>query len=194
VAITNSTTISEDPRVGRSRRVIRQAVLEELAEVGYGALTIEAVARRAGVGKSTIYRHWPNRVALIADAFENAHHEMVPGLDAGSARERLVRLVRHVISVAADPLYSRCIPALIEGAERDSRLRTFHHRYSEVRRMELMAVITDGLRSGEFGYAFDAETAASTLLGVIFYRRLMTPEPFAPEAAEAVVATVIRNE
>jgi TetR/AcrR family transcriptional regulator, regulator of autoinduction and epiphytic fitness len=57
-----------DPRVERSRRVILQAVLDELGEAGYGALTIEAVAARAGVGKSTIYRHWPGKLELVEEA------------------------------------------------------------------------------------------------------------------------------
>src|SRR5947207_78275 len=58
-----------DPRIERSRMVILQAAVEELAEVGYGAFTIESVAARAGVGKSTIYRHWPDKLALLAPIF-----------------------------------------------------------------------------------------------------------------------------
>src|SRR5262249_24688713 len=58
-----------DPRVERSRRVILEAVLDELGDVGYGALTIEGVAARAGVGKSTIYRHWSGKLDLVEDAY-----------------------------------------------------------------------------------------------------------------------------
>jgi TetR/AcrR family transcriptional regulator, regulator of autoinduction and epiphytic fitness len=186
-----SKTALEDPRVERSRRVVRRAVLEELADVGYGALTIEAVARRAGVGKSTIYRHWPGRAELIADAFEHAHQERVPDVESISLFERVVRLVGHVAEVVVDPLFSRCIPALIEGAERDEVLRAFHYRYSDTRRRELAAVIAGGVEAGEFDSAVDAEAAAVALLGVIFYRRLMTPEPVLPAHAEAIVATLI---
>ena len=60
--------------------VILEAAVEELADVGYGGVTIESVAARAGVGKSTIYRHWPDKLALIADAFETFHEQMVPDL------------------------------------------------------------------------------------------------------------------
>src|SRR4029078_13124760 len=59
---------SLDPRIERSRRVILEAALEELGAVGYGALTIEGVAARAGVGKSTIYRHWPGELPLVQGA------------------------------------------------------------------------------------------------------------------------------
>src|SRR5205807_9252928 len=59
----------QDPRIERSRRVILEAALAELGEAGYGALTIESVAPRAGVGKSTIYRHWSGKLTLVEDAF-----------------------------------------------------------------------------------------------------------------------------
>lgn len=64
-----------DPRAERTRWAVWQGVVDELAQVGYGALTVEAVAGRAGVAKSTIYRHWRDKVSLIADAFEFANIE-----------------------------------------------------------------------------------------------------------------------
>src|ERR1700744_3816322 len=84
--------VRPDPRVERSRMVILAAAVDELAEVGYGGVTIEAVAARAGVGKSTIYRHWPDKLALIADAFETFHEPMVPDLGVSSARESVAVL------------------------------------------------------------------------------------------------------
>jgi AcrR family transcriptional regulator len=67
-----------DPRIERSRRVILRAAVEELGAVGYGAFTIESVAARAGVGKSTIYRLWSDRLALITDAFKTFHEQEEP--------------------------------------------------------------------------------------------------------------------
>src|SRR3984893_1446032 len=144
-----------DPRVERSRQVILQAALDELGEAGYGAFTIESVAARAGVAKSTIYRHWPDKLALIADAFETFHVEMVPSIETGSPRERVARLVRHVAEVVVDSTFSVCIPALIEGAERDARVREFHHRYSAERRQALVDLIAAGAVSGDFPTAVD---------------------------------------
>src|SRR5205085_12297987 len=77
-----------DPRIERSRRVILEAVLEELGTVGYGALTIESVAARAGVGKSTIYRYWPGKLALVEDAFRTLKGEAVIPQE-GTSRERV---------------------------------------------------------------------------------------------------------
>src|ERR1035438_8982275 len=129
--------------------LILKAAVEELANVGYGGATIESIAARAGVGKSTIYRHWPDKLALIAGAFETFHVQMAPSTQTGSPRERIVSLVHHVAEVFVDSTFSICIPALIEGAERDLRLRTFHHHYSAERRQSLIDVITEGIAAGD---------------------------------------------
>ncbi len=187
-----STGATADPRVQRSRFVILQAAVQELAEVGYGAFTIESVAARAGVGKSTIYRHWPDKLALIADAFETFHEQMVPALERRTPRESIELLVRHVAEVVVDSTFSRCIPALIEGAERDPRVRAFHHRYSAERRRALIELISAGVEAGEFAADLDPELATAALLGPIFYRRLMSGEPFDPERAGELVNLVLR--
>jgi TetR/AcrR family transcriptional regulator, regulator of autoinduction and epiphytic fitness len=180
-----------DPRVERSRIVILRAAVEELAEAGYGSFTIESVASRAGVGKSTIYRHWPDKLALIADAFETFHEQMVPSLENRSYRESVELLVRHVAEVVVDSIFTRCIPALIEGAERDARVRRFHHRYQAERRQALIHLIAQGIEAGEFPRGLDPELATLALLGPIFYRRLMSGEPFDPARAGELVATVL---
>ena len=180
-----------DPRVERSRMVILRAAVEELADVGYGRVTIESIAARAGVGKSTIYRHWPDKLALIADAFETFHEQMVPDLGDLPVRDAVALLVGHVAEVVVDSTFSRCIPALIEGAERDRRVREFHHRYSAERRQALVDLITRGIREGQIMQRVDPELATSMLLGAIFYRRLMTSKPFNPADATRLVDLVL---
>lgn len=180
-----------DPRVERSRMVVLRAAVEELAEVGYGAFTIESVAARARVAKSTIYRHWPDKLSLIADAFETFHEQMVPSIDDAPPRERVERLIRHVAEVVVDSTFSRCIPALIEGAERDPRVREFHHRYSAERRQALVDVVAEGVASGDFPAEVDPELATLALLGPIFYRRLMSNEPFDPQRAGELVTAIL---
>jgi AcrR family transcriptional regulator len=180
-----------DPRVERSRQVILRAALSELGEAGYGAFTIESVAARAGVAKSTIYRHWPDKIALIADAFEASHEHAVPSVEGLTARESLRRLLCHVAEVVADSVFSSCIPALIEGAEHDPRLREFRHRYSALRRQSLTGLIARGIADAEFRSAVDPELAAQALLGPIFYRRLMTSEPLDPHRAGDLIDMVL---
>ena len=172
--------------------VILRAAVEEMAEVGYGGVTIESIAARAGVGKSTIYRHWPDKLELIADAFETFHEQMVPDLGIVSVRESVAVLLRHVAEVVVDSTFSRCIPALIEGAERDPRVREFHHRYSAERRQALIDLIALGVDGGEISPEVDPELATTALLGAIFYRRLMAATPLDPGEASRLVDLVLR--
>jgi AcrR family transcriptional regulator len=172
--------------------VILRAAVEELGEVGYGRVTIESIAARAGVGKSTIYRQWPNKLALIADAFETFHEQMVPDLGDLPVRDAVALLLRHVAEVVIDSTFSRCIPALIEGAERDPRLRDFHHRYSAERRQAIIDLISRGIDGGEIAGEIDPDLATTTLLGAIFYRRLMTGQLFDPNHAAELVGLVLR--
>lgn len=180
-----------DPRIERSRRVILAAALEELGEIGYGAFTIESVAARAGVGKSTIYRLWPDRLALIADAFESLHQEKGPDLATGSPRDKLTRVLRHVAEVVAAGPFSMSLPALIDAAERDSALRRFHHQFQAAVRKPTVALIAASIASGDFPPHIDAELAAQALLGAIFFRRLMTDKAFDPAQAGALIDTVM---
>lgn len=180
-----------DPRVERSRQLILRASLDELGEVGYGAFTIESVAARAGVGKSTIYRHWSDKTALIADAFQTFHEQHGPDLESGSPRDRVERIVHHVADVVSGSIFSSCIPALIDGAERDRELRKFHYRFQKQARQPLIDVIAQGVAAGDFPSHVDPELAALALLGAIFFRRLMTSAPFEPERAKDLVDALL---
>jgi AcrR family transcriptional regulator len=179
-----------DPRVERSRRVILEAVLDELGEVGYGPMTIEAVAARAGVGKSTIYRHWPGKLELVEDAFRTLKAAVaVP--QGGSFRDRVVGLVEQVARLVAESTYSTCMPALIDAAERDPKVRDFHHRFSAERRAVLVDLLRSGVDNDELPATSDPELLADALVGPILLRRLMMSTPYDPELVPALVDQVL---
>ncbi|HEX6419792.1 MAG TPA: TetR/AcrR family transcriptional regulator [Acidimicrobiales bacterium] len=178
--------VDEDPRVERSRRVILEAVLDELGEVGYGALTIEAVAARAGVGKSTIYRHWPGKLELVEDAFRTLKAPVVVPAE-GSLRDRVVAVVQQVAGLVRQSTYSACMPALIEAAERDPTVRDFHGRFSAERRAVLVDLLRGAVESGELPPGTDPGLLADALVGPIVVRRLLLAEPVDPDIAPALV-------
>ncbi len=182
-----------DPRIARSRERILRAALAELGEAGYGAFAIESVAARAGVGKSTIYRHWPDKVALIGAAFHTLHEELGPGLDLGrgTARARAARIVGHVAEVVVSSAFSRAIPAMVDAAERDTGLRAFHHGFQQSARQPLVDILAEGVCSGELAPDLDPELAAFALLGPVFFCRLMTGAPFPPDRAGELLAMVL---
>jgi AcrR family transcriptional regulator len=182
--------VDVDPRVERSRRVILEAVLEELGEVGYGPMTIERVAARAGVGKSTIYRHWPGKLELVEDAFRTLKAPVVVP-QSGSFRDRVVGLLEQVAMLVAESTYSACMPALIDASERDPKVRDFHHRFSAERRAVLVDLLRSGVEQGELPRSTDPELLADALVGPIVLRRLMMDQPCDRHIVPALVDQVL---
>lgn len=179
-----------DPRVERSRRVILEAVLEELGTVGYGAMTIEGVAGRAGVGKSTIYRHWTGKLDLVEDAFRTLKAP-VQAPESGTLRQRIVGLLDQVACMVAESTYSSCMPALIEAAERDEQARELHRRFTAERRAILVDLLRDAVNDGELPTDTDPELLSDALVGTILMRRLMLHEPLDPAMVPKLVDQVL---
>lgn len=171
--------------------MIRQAALAEFGQAGYGGFTMESVAQRAGVAKSTVYRHWDSKLALIADALEILNEQPAPEPDDCTPRERVERLLRHLAEIVEDSTFSACIPALVDAAERDAAVRTFHHRYSASRRQTLVDAIAAGVASGDFPTGLDPDLASLALAGPIFYRRLMTGDPLGSALIPELINTVL---
>ncbi len=185
-----------DPRIAESRRRVLTAALEELAEVGYGSFAIESVCRRSGVAKSTLYRHWPGRLPLIADALRSLNEQ--PGSAAAggpladqSPWQRVVEIVGHLITAFNGSLVAACTPALLDAAERNGELRDLFHAYNAERRQTLVDALVALVDAGDFPRRFDPELAAAALAGAVMYRRLMTSAPLRPDDAEALASTVL---
>ncbi len=181
---------TEDPRVDRSRRVILSAALEVLGEVGYGGLTIEAVAARAGAGKSTIYRHWTGKLELVEDAIRTLRADFdVP--NAGTVRDRVAGLLRQLAANLADSTWSSCLPAIIDAAERDAEVLAIHRRFAGERWQILVDLLAEGVAGGELSDDLDLGLAAECLIGPLMVRRLLLHEPFAPAAVPRLVDQVL---
>lgn len=179
-----------DPRILRTRRVVLEAVMAELAEAGHGGFSVESVAARAGVGKATLYRHWNGKPALIAEALETLNVQ--PQEEAGaSPRDRVEQLLTHLAEVMADSPFAACVPGLIEAAERDVTIRERFHRYSALRRQPLRDAIAEGRTHGAFAHHVDPDLAAQALAGAIMYRRLMTDTPLAPRDVPLLMTSVL---
>jgi TetR/AcrR family transcriptional regulator of autoinduction and epiphytic fitness len=179
-----------DPRVERSRRVILEAVLDELGAVGYGALTIEGVAARAGVGKSTIYRHWSGKLDLVEDAYRTLKAP-VQAPESGTLRVRVVGLLEQVACLVEESTFSACMPALLEAAEHDPQVRDLHVRSSAERRAVLVDLLREGVENGELPSDADPELLGDALVGPILIRRLMLYEPLDPAMVPKLVDQVL---
>lgn len=178
-----------DPRIERSRRLVLEATVHELSEKGYGGLTVEGVAARSGVAKSTIYRHWSGRLELV----EAAMRVLKPSLDlpaGGTVRDRVKVLLVAVASAVRSSEWSACLPALIDAAERDPDVCELHRRTSCDRRKLLVGLIEEAVAAGELPPDTDALLASEALVGPIFMRRLFVREPFGEADAEKLVSMI----
>ncbi len=181
-----------DPRIARSTPRIRQAALDELAERGWGGFGIESVARRAGVAKSTVYRHWRGKLDLVADALEELVVQPPARPEAPlPARARIEELMGHLVGGMRDSTLSRCLPALIEAAEHDPGVRRLHHGFNERRRQAVVDAVRQGVEEGELAPTLDPRHAALALAGAVIYARVMTDSPLTEEDVPALVATVL---
>ena len=190
MSVNVSTSTPVDPRVTRSRRAVLDAVVAELGEVGYGAMTIESVARRAGVGKATIYRHWDGKIDLVESTLEELRDDD-PLESDGTPREQVIVMIRQLAAMMAHSRLSVCLPALVSAAQHDDIVREFHQRFAGERRSQLVALIEQAQLAGEVARDADSQMLAESLAGAIFYRRLMTHEPFPPERVDELVNTIL---
>jgi TetR/AcrR family transcriptional regulator, regulator of autoinduction and epiphytic fitness len=179
-----------DPRVARSREALLRAALDELAAAGYAGFSMESVAERAGVGRSTLYRHWNDRLRLISEALESLNVQPRADTAEGPARAGVERLLGHLTDAVARGPVAGVVPALVHASELSREVAVFWHAYSLQRRAALVEALRRGVDSGELP-AVDPELAADALSGAVFYRRLMTPAPMTADEVGDLVATVL---
>lgn len=179
-----------DPRVRRSRARITAAAIDELRATGYGDLTMEGVAARAGVGKATIYRHWSSKATLVLDAAQQMReHVAVP--TTGTARQRLAAVYRTLISSLIEPGLSDCLPAILDAAGRDPELADLYREFLHGRRAPARAVLMAGIDSGEIAADIDVDAVIDLIAGPVFYRRYIARRPQHPDDAVDLVNRVL---
>ncbi|MBM7079838.1 TetR/AcrR family transcriptional regulator [Micromonospora humida] len=164
------------PRSIRADEAIIEAVLDLLAEGStIEALSIEAIATRAGVGKATIYRRWPGKDALLLDALRRL--KGVVAQPAGhSVRDDLVLLVG-AVGHNIDPRAERIMPCLVPEVNRSPDHFQLYQNIIEPRRKIMREVLRRGVATGELRADLDIEVAMALLTGPMLVQRLMRWHP-----------------
>lgn len=174
---------------GARQRVLR-AALQVLSEDGMSSFTMEAVARRAGASKATLYRHWPTVGALLIDAMD-ATFQPFPVPDTGSVQTDLTQLLTAAVTLLEHTDFPRLLAAFIDAAERNPALADLHADLTRRRREPVLVVLARARERGELPDHLDPEVVTDLLTAPFFYRRFIAHRPIPPNLVDDVIAHVL---
>jgi AcrR family transcriptional regulator len=179
------------PRSEQARQAILRSTLRILGQSGFSDLTIEDVADHAGVGKATVYRWWPNKGALIADAFASNTTRKLRFPDTGSVFSDMSRQMRQLVKVFRSPR-GRIVSAILAAGQSDRDLiAAFRDRFLWPRRQEAYATLRRGIRRGELRKDIDPDLVLDSLYGPIYMRFLIRHDRLTPEFVDRLCALVL---
>jgi AcrR family transcriptional regulator len=177
-----------DPRVVRTRQAVFHAAHGLLAEGGPDAVTHSAVAERSGVGRATLYRHWPRRQDLIGDIVRQ-EAPPPPAPWAGELRADLTTALTHAANVLASPAEATRLITLADRAQRDADARQLAAMVRE--RHPVRAALELAHQNGQLARDVSIEEAQALLLGPILYQRLWATRPIDAGFIDRVVGAFV---
>lgn len=158
-----------DPRIERTRTVVLDATATLIGEIGFGRTSIEAIAERSGVARSTIYRHWSDRPELLMDAVA-CKIAKVSLADSGQLRPDLLALIGEVAEHLNSPDEAPMMISLIAEARRDPKMAAVYERFTGVRFGHIQSILVSAVDRGELASNLDVEQLAEALMAPLFFR------------------------
>jgi AcrR family transcriptional regulator len=175
------------PRDEAARERVLEAALKLLEESSFAEVTVEAIAARARVGKATVYRWWPNKAAVVIEAFREAIAPQLPFPETGSFRDDIKTQVRYFARVLSGGA-GRMLSEFIVAARTDPDVaHAFRSLWSDVRRAEAKQVLTRHQARGQMRRDVDLDLVLDALYGPLYFRLLAKNETPGPKYAEALV-------
>jgi AcrR family transcriptional regulator len=183
------------PRSQKAHKAVLEAAAELLLDRGLSAVSMDAVAERAGVSKATIYRWWPTKEALALDALYTEWAAAHPyPRDTGTLRGDLLSLLRPWARLARTRPYGRVIAALLTQAQTDAAFATeYHHRVVEPRRAQARAIFQRAIERGEIPSDTKVEVALDLLYGPLYHRLLHGHAPLDDRFVKDAVEMALRG-
>ncbi|MFJ9855493.1 TetR/AcrR family transcriptional regulator [Streptomyces sp. NPDC101150] len=159
------------------------AAIELIEELGYQAVTIERVAARSDVAKSTIYRWWKSKAALVMDAYRTAVEQRMPEPDTGSLTGDLTAFASALYGVSAHPVRVRALRGLMAEAQLDPAFAEPFREWVQSRRAVVLTLLARGVQRGELPPSADLDAATDQFFGLFWYRLLVGHNPLEPAQA-----------
>ena len=177
-------------RSARTRLAVLTATVDVLSSDGYDALSIEEVAARAGVHKTTVYRRWPTKAELVADALRERSQQHVPVPDTGSLAGDLSALAGAVAANIGSEIGGKLTRTLVAASCTSPDVAEATMEFWD-ERLALTAVIVErAVERGELPEDCDPHLVVETLIGPLYVRVLLTGEPIDGGLADHVAALV----
>ncbi|MFD8568627.1 TetR/AcrR family transcriptional regulator [Streptomyces sp. NPDC057694] len=188
-------TLRPGGRTARVRAAVLAAAGDVLAEEGFAKLDLADIARRAEVGKTTVYRRWSSPTGLVTDLLAEMAEESLPRTATGSLRGDLTANARLVRRTLTDPRQGPLFRAVIAAATCDERTAQALGQFYEVRVAEWAPVVEEAVARGELPAGTDAAEVVRAVSAPLYYRMLTTgAAPTGADADRAVAAAVAAAE
>ena len=170
---------------------IRNAVMNELAEVGYGRLSIEAVARRAGVGKTAIYRRWGNKLEMVLEIVSDVAGRSVPLPDTGTFAGDLQLIMMIVRRALQHRIASQIIPDLMAEAARNPQIAETLQKALHTHQQAVGdKLVGQAVSRGELPEGTDPQIAVDLILGPLYWRLAVSRTPIDDDHLDKLIAAV----
>jgi len=181
------------PRSTVAHQAIVDATVDLLTTDGYQALSFEAVAARAGVGKRTIYRRWKSKGALVGAAYTEMVQRRHPDPDTGDAVKDLRLLLRRLFTSVQVPGVTAALRSMVAEAQLDPDFATELRRFVESRREVVRTILRRGIERGQLRADLDPDTAIDLVFGPYWYRLLIAHAPLDSRFAATLVDHMLRG-
>jgi len=178
-------------RTATTRAKVLAAVLAELVASGYGRTSVESVAERAGVHKTTIYRRWGNKERLVADALEDAADVRTDVPDTGDIDADMRSLARAVMGTLATHEGAATVRAIVAEAPGSTQLTAVIRGFWAARRAHVGPIIEHAIASGQLPPTTDPSELMTYIAAPLYYQLLMTDEPLTEAAADRAAAAAL---
>ena len=179
------------PRDEQARRRILKAALDLMDEMAFAQVTAEAIADRAGTSKATVYRWWPNKAAVVIEAFREAVAPELPLRDTGSLRGDLTSQTQNFARVLAGR-GGRMLRSFVVAARSDPEVAAaFRSIWSDPRRAEAKEMLRLKQASGQLRPDVDLDLILDSLYGPLYYRYLVKNEVPSQKYAQSLAELVI---
>ena len=170
-------------------RAVLEATLRQLGDRGFAGVSVDEVARAAGVNKTSVYRRWPSRSALVLAALQTLRDHEPPPPQTGSLRENLIAMLSAKVALVSSRSGRKILRAMI--AFEDEEVARLARTLRKQRYRVPIAVIERAILRGELSPGTDPSLLAEVLLAPIYYRIIVLNQPVSHPYIERVVDQVL---